>query len=338
MVTAKDLRDLTKDLTILYAEDEEWLRTNMTDTLKRLFKNVLIAEDGREALELYRTNEVDLILTDINMPHMNGVELLEAVKDSNDLPVPSVVLTAHNESEMMQQLIDLNIDKFLNKPVDKEKMIVALYKVCRMISDARLVEEYRESLANALIETEKKNRILETKLNQIAEEKNSQREKKEIVEESKSSPERKKFVDDYFATLINEDREELNDLSSEIDSYITRMFQTDLVNDEYLDLLSKAYRKYAAVLNSYPVFFELGTGLTRFSQLIDENRQLIQKKQNECALLFESIHFTLDNFRINIWYHESDNPTFYHASLVNDFEHIENFLLDKNIESEMEFF
>ena len=340
MITPKELRAITKDLTVLYAEDEEWLRNNMQTTLVRLFKNVLVAEDGKQALELYNSNDVDLILTDINMPHMSGVELIEAINKSAKMEVPSIVLTAHNEASMLQKLIDLNIDKFLNKPVNKDKMVMALYKVCRSITDSKLLEEYRISLEDSLRETEKKNRILETKLKQIAEEKNVKKEKKTQPEQTQNNIDSKKdeIREDYFETLIMEDREELGDLSLEIDSYITRMFQKDAVDDEFTQKLSSSYSKYAAVLNSYPMFYELGIGLTNFAKIIEGNYKQIQEKQEGCALLFESLHFTLDNFRINIWHHNNENPIFYHASLLNDMQHIENFLLDKDIAGEMEFF
>lgn len=338
MITPKDLRAVTKDLTILYAEDEEWLRTKMTTTLERLFKRTIVAEDGKQALELYNANDVDLILTDINMPHMSGVELIKTINESSETDIHSVVLTAHNESNILQELIDLNVDKFLNKPVDKEKMVTSLYKVCRSIANTKLLEEYRVSLENSLIETKKKNRILETKLKQIAQEKNAKREKAVKSENSENVNKEEKRDDGYFETLIVEDREELVDLSLEIDSYISRMFQNNNLNSEFTEMLSSAYSKYASILNSYPVFYEVGIRLTHFAKLINESGEQIQKKQEGCALLLESLHFTMDNFRVNVWHKNNDNPTFYHASLINDMEHIENFLLEKDITGEMEFF
>ncbi|MCK9372202.1 MAG: response regulator, partial [Sulfuricurvum sp.] len=123
MISVKDLRELTKELTILYAEDELWLRENMAETLKRLFHHTLIAENGEEAVEYFKNNRVDLILTDINMPKMNGVDFIKAVHELSDPPPPIIVLTAHTEAELLMELIDLNIDKFINKPVDKQKLI-----------------------------------------------------------------------------------------------------------------------------------------------------------------------------------------------------------------------
>lgn len=333
MISVKDLRELTKDLTILYAEDELWLRENMAETLKRLFHCTLIAENGEEAVQYFKTNPVDLILTDINMPKMNGVDLIKAVHELSDLPPPIIVLTAHTESELLMELIDLNIDKFINKPVDKQKLITTLYKVCHTIVDARLLEQYRLDLEDALMEAEKKNRILETKIKQIAIEKNDQQKKTAetaplLVSENHSIPD----SDHYFEMLVSEDRDELEDLGQEIESYITLMFKTDAIDEKYLGLLADAYMKYGAILYTYPIFYDIGMGLTHLAQTMNSHYDVIYREQEKCAFLFESFHFSLDTYRMNIWYNKQENPAFYNSSLLSDIQYLSNYLLGSDDE------
>lgn len=359
MVSAKDLKELTKDLTILYAEDEPWLREKMAATLERLFKKTLVAEDGKEALELFKNNPVDLILTDINMPKMNGVDFLRNVKEITDLPPPSIVLTAHTESELLMELIDLGIDKFLNKPVDKEQMIVAFYKVCRLINDDRLLEAYRGQLEEALLEADKKNRILETKLKLIAMEKNASKAEQQhkTADVQEATPEKvvrttmtpeattptissRPMIqqEDYAEILTGEDQDELADLSQEMDSFITMLFRKDDVDISYLKKLSNVYKKVGAILNGYPSFHEVGLTLVHFGKVLYDQADSLYTQRHKLALLLESFHYSLENFRIAVWQHQTVEPTYYNASLISDVEQILMTVLKQEIDNEMELF
>lgn len=68
------------DLKILYAEDNEQSRRSYALGLRELFKEVIEAKDGEEALDLYRQHQPDIILTDINMPLLDGLELIRTIK------------------------------------------------------------------------------------------------------------------------------------------------------------------------------------------------------------------------------------------------------------------
>ena len=73
----------SKQLTVLYAEDEKDAREAFAKTLKRRTKEQYIADDGEKAIELYRQYQPDIVITDINMPNKNGIELAREILEIN---------------------------------------------------------------------------------------------------------------------------------------------------------------------------------------------------------------------------------------------------------------
>ena len=78
-----ELKTFGKDLTILIAEDDAALNEQLIELLKIFFKKVYFAYDGADALEIYKNNHIDILLSDITMPRLNGVELCREVKNIN---------------------------------------------------------------------------------------------------------------------------------------------------------------------------------------------------------------------------------------------------------------
>jgi len=135
----KILFSKTKELTLLLAEDYAPFRDDMVEMLEDLFKTVVVAEDGREALALYETyyeennKNFDLVITDIQMPFMNGVDLSEAIQQLNaDQHI--IVLSAHTDSEYLLKLINLGISQFITKPIDYDVFLNTLCTVSKKIS------------------------------------------------------------------------------------------------------------------------------------------------------------------------------------------------------------
>lgn len=112
-----------KSLKLLFVEDEEDLLNIITDTLTKLQANFLTAPDGEKALALIEANpDIDLIITDINMPNMNGLELIEKAQEKG-IKKPFVIMSAHTEKEYMEKAEALGIENYLLKPFDFIKFI-----------------------------------------------------------------------------------------------------------------------------------------------------------------------------------------------------------------------
>ena len=122
----KALKEKTKHLTLLYVEDNEQLKTVKLEMFKEIFNKVVHAENGYEGLMKYQEEHFDLVITDINMPVMDGLEMIEKIQKTDPLQAV-IVLSAYAEIEYLTKLSKLNILSFLTKPVDMKKLLQKIY-------------------------------------------------------------------------------------------------------------------------------------------------------------------------------------------------------------------
>jgi len=102
--------------TILYVEDEPQIHANITEYLESYFATVYVASNGEEGLKLYNKHHPDVLLLDINLPHISGLELAKEVR-AIDQTVKIVMLTAHTEKENLLAATELKLTKYLIKPI-----------------------------------------------------------------------------------------------------------------------------------------------------------------------------------------------------------------------------
>ncbi len=162
MQNIHDAKKLLSDLTLLYVEDEETLRVHTSFFYQKFFKEVYIAQNGSEGLEFFKRHSPDIIITDINMPVMNGIDMAKGIK-ALDTEVPIIVLTAFSDEPILLQVIDIGVDAFLNKPADFEKNLETLLKTARNIKTKRELAE-----KNALLIQQARNAAIGEILSQVA--------------------------------------------------------------------------------------------------------------------------------------------------------------------------
>ncbi|WP_335773885.1 butyrate response regulator transcription factor BumR [Campylobacter jejuni] len=135
-----------KELIILVVEDEVKARESMINILSERFGKVIGAQNGDEGLKKFKKFKPDLVITDIAMPIMDGLDMAREIKEISD-DVPIVVLSAYSEKERLLRSIDIGIDKYLIKPVDIEELFKVLdYLIGEKIEANMLVkisEEYQ---------------------------------------------------------------------------------------------------------------------------------------------------------------------------------------------------
>lgn len=124
---------LPKDVTVLVVEDEPVLCEIMGAWLERLVGRVLLANNGAEALEVLAANHVDLVVTDIRMPVMDGVTLLKNIKASQK-PHTHVILTTGFSDLEVRDAYDLGAEAILEKPMDRDEFL-DIVKRCLMPRD-----------------------------------------------------------------------------------------------------------------------------------------------------------------------------------------------------------
>ena len=111
--------------TVLLVEDEPINRRILAKILSRFVTTVVEAVDGLDALEKLQTHTPDLIITDLNMPKMDGLSLIRRLRQTGNR-VPILVLSAHNEASILAQAAELDAFRFLFKPVRVELLVAAL--------------------------------------------------------------------------------------------------------------------------------------------------------------------------------------------------------------------
>ena len=127
-LSINELLGYSKALHVLYVEDNEDARKFTLEMLSRFFDDITIACDGEEGIEKFKEGKFDLVLTDINMPRMNGIELISQIKPLDD-QVPILVLSAHNESGFYDEVSALGVQGYLAKPLALKQLIDTLMEL-----------------------------------------------------------------------------------------------------------------------------------------------------------------------------------------------------------------
>jgi response regulator RpfG family c-di-GMP phosphodiesterase len=136
----------TMNMSILYVEDDDVIRENMLGFLNRRFDRVLLAENGAAGLDMYRKNKPEIVMTDIKMPVMDGLEMTRAILEMND-KAAIIVTSAHNEAKYLLGSIDLGISHYLIKPLELEKLDASLRHCIEIVNKCRKLRERENSIA-----------------------------------------------------------------------------------------------------------------------------------------------------------------------------------------------
>ena len=139
------LKALAKNITVLYVEDEDTLRENMAKYLEKFFLSVDTAENGEEGLELYKKNTYDLVMTDIKMPKLNGLDMASKMKEINEYQ-NILIVSAYAETSNFTNSIKIGVDGYILKPIDYEQLNSTLYKIVYKIQQFKDNEKYKNNL------------------------------------------------------------------------------------------------------------------------------------------------------------------------------------------------
>ncbi len=160
-------KEILKNISILYVEDENDVRDFTSKLLASLLKNVFAAENGLAGLELYKENinTIDLIVTDINMPKMNGITMCEKIRELNK-EIPIVVTSAHNDTSFLKKAIDVGVSTYAMKPIDLYQLIESITKAIEPIFLKKELVNLNLSLESKIeMEMEKIKSILDAQEN-----------------------------------------------------------------------------------------------------------------------------------------------------------------------------
>ncbi len=126
----RELKEKIKDLKVLFVDDEEEIRQGTGTFLKKFFTDVTICEDGAAGLEQYKKTPVDIVITDVMMPRMNGTTMVKEIKNINP-NVFVVFVTAYRDTlDDDPNLADVDI----KKPLSYEDLVEVLKTIAQNYS------------------------------------------------------------------------------------------------------------------------------------------------------------------------------------------------------------
>jgi len=141
-----------ENLKVLYVEDDLDLQETFCELLSDIFKEVSVASDGLEALDIYEKESIDLIITDINMPKMDGLTFASNIK-KKDKNIPILVMSAYNDNQYLIKSIEIGVDGYILKPLQLDQLLLQVEKIVHDMKSKkelklyrRLLQEYKDAI------------------------------------------------------------------------------------------------------------------------------------------------------------------------------------------------
>lgn len=123
---------MNHEISILYVEDEKFIRDELAEILALDFKKLFVASDGEEGLELYKEHLPELIISDIQMPKMDGLLLSKKILEI-DSQAKIILTTAFNEESHLKESKRLNIFDYIKKPIDLNDLYRAIERIVKSL-------------------------------------------------------------------------------------------------------------------------------------------------------------------------------------------------------------
>jgi len=320
----------TKELSLLYVEDDISLQTQTKELFESLFKSVAVASCGKEALGKYIVNDYDMVITDVKMPNMDGVELVKKIREIKSHQ-EIIITSAYNDSDSLMSFINLNVSNFILKPIKTENLIITIHNVAKNIINLKMVESYRKDLESTNVSLKEKNdelqsllRILDSKLTQL------------------SSAQTKENIDRNFDAMRIEKihLEELKELETDISGASVIISLSKNISEKNIEVLAQMFALYASIVAKYSEYSELEEKIQLLSDSLNQGAENFIKRVDDIAILLESFIYVLRMWRKNLVQNDVKKAFELHASMINDVSTIIAIIdgTQNDIKSEMEFF
>ena len=324
MIDLKLILEYSKDVTVLYIEDDKELQESTQKLLNNYFKYVDTADDGQQGLEQYRDyknhmgNYYDLVISDIRMPHLDGLEMGWSIIKEN--PLQSIVIfSAFNDTYYLEKFLQMGVSGFMEKPLNLKQLEGLIFKVSKAIFDAKLVNRHYETIETLNIQLESKNSELEKSLRAMngmisrnihAKDKEVDRTEADIVMENS-------MFQDQIDILIENDLGELTEYLDAIDFQISKC-KRDYAKDN-LVALSYEIKSYSSTISTYTFFDNVSKQLKALSLMI-ENEELPDDKEaiNNIFIYMESFVYVLGKWQNAITVSSLKEINYFDESIISD--------------------
>ena len=98
-------------------------------TLKKMGYDVIVTGNGKDGINILKEEEVDLVITDINMPYNNGLELIQFLRTKHGKKIPVIIVSKINLKETMKHAAELGADGYITKPFDPQELIDTIHSL-----------------------------------------------------------------------------------------------------------------------------------------------------------------------------------------------------------------
>lgn len=348
MITAKSVLEYTKQMTLLYVEDDLSLQENTKLLFENFFLSVTTANDGQEGLDLYLKshaagNPYDLIISDINMPHMDGIAMGEAILEKEHMQA-FVFITAHNEISFLGSALQMGVSGFLTKPIQNDLLLKTLYRLAQAFCDRKSFTQQYDAIEILNIELIKKNESLEKLVRLL----NTSVKKEQIIAtttkvQSNKNDNALKDQTDQINLLLSESIHELKDLHVEIDTSNLEIINAISSGKDYqydLSSLVNNFQRYASILLMHHCFTNLSQSISTLAGTLKTEPPRDNESLKNAFALVESFIYVLGKWQISLEEINIANINYFDASIISDTQTIINIWQGTQLESEdsIEFF
>lgn len=337
----RSLLEFGKNIKILYVEDEASIREEVIEFLSNYFDNVVSAVDGLDGLNKYKNSEFDLIISDIRMPKMDGIEMCKEIKNLNN-EQNILIMSAHSDSHYLLTLIDIGVDNYIIKPIDDNKLIQTLYKISKRVIDSKYSLEYQEKLLdvnfkldNLNQELKGKNESLEGLVKKLKNSENQTIATIKTIEDNPTQPEKVQIFHKKFKPMSRDEflekhpfaldklAEQLEQISEDFDLIINKIHRN--IDIESFQSIAFYLKEYGKLLRSLPEFSNISYALETLADTIETTETLERYELIKEFLLALAKNLYL--WENSIFRNDSTQDIHYlDDSLITDCASIENIL------------
>ena len=268
------------DITVLFVEDEDVLRAIYERILEKYVARLHVAENGKEGLALFREHKPDLIITDIQMPVMDGLEMIEYIR-KEDRVVRLVILSAYGEAEYFMDAIKIGVNSFLIKPVETKKLISLIQELSKGILLERELKDQELKREKAEDNLKKLNEELEKRIEERT---------KDLKKEIKEKIIAEKGLKELNLTLENRVNVELKKRQKQ---------QELLIQKSKLESIGELAAGMAHEINQPLGSISMGLDNILFKYSIDaQSKEYVVKKVDSLFEDIERIRQIIDHVRV----------------------------------------
>ncbi|SHK05776.1 Na-translocating system protein MpsC family protein [Paramaledivibacter caminithermalis] len=155
-------KSILYNLKVLYVEDEEFVREQLASFIKRRVGKLYLAADGEEGLIKFNRHNPDIVITDLRMPKIDGIEMAKKIRNIDNI-CPIIIITAISDVESIVHTIDIGIDKYIVKPIDTKELVETMEKVALKLYKIKS----KDTIINSIILDKNIKKELETKIQTV---------------------------------------------------------------------------------------------------------------------------------------------------------------------------